>query len=564
MSVGIAMLVHTALDRVEQVARHWAAAGCPVALHVDLNVERDAHDRLVQALADQPMIRFCKRHRCEWGRWGIVAASQSASEMLLAEFDDLHHVYLVSGSCLPLRPVSELVEYLAARPHTDFIESATTADVPWAKGGLQQERFTLRFPFSWKRQRALFDRYVRLQRRLGLQRKVPDGLDPHIGSQWWCLTRQTLAAILGDPNRARYDRYFRKVWIPDESYFQTLVRRYSTEIESRSLTLSKFDHQGKPHVFYDDHLQLLRRSNCFVARKAWPHATRLYATFLNNSGPQNAAEPNPARIDRVFARAVEQRTRGRPGLYMQSRMPHRGAVNAPTSNPYSVFQGFAELFDNFEDWLGRSTGTQVHGHLFAPDRVAFAGRGSVYNGGLSDSAAKRDYAPETFLTSLIWNTRGARQCLQFGPADRQAIAPFIAQDPNARIAVITGAWAIPLFHSDRNFAELRRRAAKLQKIETRQLAVLRSKEAKAQARIWSLAEFMEAPMEALQDIVDEIGQHNNRTLTEAPQMADLAGFGQFLQKLKNQGMHPHLTGDFPLEDPPAIRPKRPSKPYLVQ
>lgn len=564
MSVGIAMLVHTALDRVEQVARHWAAAGCPVALHVDRNVPQVAYDRLEAALADQPMIRFCKRHQCEWGRWGIVAASQSASELLLATFEDVHHVYLVSGSCVPLRPVHELVDYLAKRRRTDFIESATTADVPWAKGGLQQERFTLRFPFSWKRQRALFDRYVWLQRRLGLKRTIPDGLVPHMGSQWWCLTRQTLSAILQDPSRAKYDRYFRRVWIPDESYYQTLARRFSSNIESRSLTLSKFDHQGKPHVFYDDHLQLLRRSNCFVGRKIWPHANRLYAAFLNNNGAMNHAEPNPAKIDRVFARAVEQRTRGRPGLYMQSRMPQPATVNAPTSNPYSVFQGFADLFCNFEDWLARTSGTQVHGRLFAPDRVEFVGRASLINGGLSNSAAKRDYAPESFVTSMIWNTRGERQCFQYGPADKQSVAGFIARDPNAQISIIAGAWAIPLFHSNRNFADLRRRAARLQKIETKQLALLRSGEAKAQTRIWSLAEFVESPMEALQEIIDEIGQTHSRILTEAPTMTDLAGFGQFLQNLKNQGMHPHLMGDFPLEEPQVVLPKRPSKPYLVQ
>ncbi|MEO9777854.1 MAG: beta-1,6-N-acetylglucosaminyltransferase [Sedimentitalea sp.] len=564
MSVGIAMLVHTALDRVEQVARHWAAAGCPVALHVDLNVPRDAFDGLKAALADQPMIRFCERHRCEWGRWGIVAASQSASELLLATFPDIHHVYLVSGSCLPLRPVHELVGYLAQRRRTDFIESATTADVPWAKGGLQQERFTLRFPFSWKRRRTWFDQYVRLQRRFGIKRKIPDGLVPHIGSQWWCLTRQTLSAILQDPNRDKYDRYFRGVWIPDESYYQTLARRFSSNIESRSLTLSKFDHQGKPHVFYDDHLQLLRRSNCFVGRKIWPRANRLYDAFLNNANSSNQTEPNPAKIDRVFARAVEQRTRGRPGLYMQSRMPRPSSVNAPTSNPYSVFQGFADLFYNFEDWLTKTSGTQVHGHLFAPDRVSFAGQAKLINGGLSDSAAKRDYAPETFLTSLIWNTRGERQSFQYGPADVQRIAEFIARDPNAQISVIAGAWAIPLFHSNCNFADLRKRVAKLQKIEAKQLAFLKSGEAKAQIRIWSLAEFVDAPMEALQEIVDEIGQTNSRILTEAPKMNDLAGFGQFLQNLKNQGMHPHLMGDFPLEEPQVVLPKRPSKPYLVQ
>ena len=58
---------------------------------------------------------------------------------------------------------------------------------------------------------------------------MPEGLVPHMGSQWWCLTRQTLSAILQDPERAKYDSYFRKVWIPDESYFQTLCGSLSTQ-----------------------------------------------------------------------------------------------------------------------------------------------------------------------------------------------------------------------------------------------------------------------------------------------------------------------------------------------
>ncbi|MEO1734349.1 MAG: beta-1,6-N-acetylglucosaminyltransferase, partial [Pseudomonadota bacterium] len=189
MSVGIVMLVHTALDRAEQAARHWATAGCPVVIHVDAMVPRKTYSAFVNALSDVPTVLFSKRYRCEWGTWGIVAASQAASELMLAEFKDVRHVYLASGSCLPLRPVEELVEYLEERPRTDFIESATTADVPWTVGGLDQERFTLRFPFSWKRQRFLFDKYVELQRRLNLKRKMPKGLVPHMGSQWWCLTR---------------------------------------------------------------------------------------------------------------------------------------------------------------------------------------------------------------------------------------------------------------------------------------------------------------------------------------------------------------------------------------
>jgi len=565
MTVGIVMLVHTALDRAEQVARHWTAAGCPVVVHVDKNVPRATYKSFEQNLTNDPLVRFCKRHRCEWGSWGIVAASQSASELMLEDFSEVSHIYLASGSCLPLRPVQELIDYLTERPRTDFIESATTADVPWTVGGLDQERFTLRFPFSWKRNRFLFDRYVEIQRRLGLQRRIPVGIIPHMGSQWWCLSRQTLSAILQDPEREEYDRYFKRVWIPDESYFQTLARQYSTNIESRSLTLSKFDFQGKPHIFYDDHLQLLRRSDCFVARKIWPRAERLYQAFLtDSSAAMKRTEPNPGKIDRIFAKAVERRTRGRAGLYMQSRMPNYDWENGLTSNPYSVFLGFTELFENFEQWLAKATNARVHGHLFSPERVEYAGGQTLINGALNDSAAHRNYFPQAFLSSLIWNTRGERQCFQFGPQDNQDINWMISRDPNAQISVISGAWAVPLFKSNRNFADLRKDAALFQKIESEHLEILRNTATKARIRVWTMAEFIEAPMEPIQAIIDEIGSVNLHRLTEAPTMVDLAGFGQFLQNLKNQGMHPYLMGDFPVERGTVNQPKQPRKPYLVR
>ncbi len=559
------MLVHTALDRAEQAARHWAASGCPVVIHVDKSVPKAAYMRFASALSDVPDLKFSRRYRCEWGTWELVAASQAAAELILTSFPAVRHVYLASGACLPLRPVEELIDYLAARPRTDFIESATIADVPWTVGGLDHERFTLRFPFSWRRRRYFFDRYVELQRRLRIKRKIPNGLVPHMGSQWWCLTRQTLSAILQDPDRPIIDRYFCKVWIPDESYFQTLARQYSTQIESRSLTLSKFDFQGKPHIFYDDHLQLLRRSDCFVARKIWPHAHRLYDAFLTDpAGAMKRTEPNPGKIDRIFSKAVERRTQGRPGLYMHSRFPNKNWEKGMTAAPYSVFCGFAELFVNFEYWLSKSVEARVHGHLFAPDRVHFADDQASLNGALSDSAALRDYNPNGFLTNLIWNTRGERQVFQFGPRDTQDITERLSKDANAQISVISGAWAASLLRSNENFMEIRREAARLQKIERKFLDQLRVPWAKARVRIWTMAEFIEAPMEHVQTILNEIGPALGPRITEAPKMIELDGFGRFLQNLKNQGMHPYLMGDFPVEqgDGGAAPPAR--KPYLVR
>lgn len=546
MSFGVVMLCHTALDRAAQVARHWAQNGCPVVIHLDRRVPEPDRNALAAALSDLPQVRFSARIACEWGTFSLVQATNLAATLLLDAFPEVTHVLLASGACLPIRPVAELQAHLAAHPDTDFIESVTTADVGWTVGGLNKERFTLRFPFSWKKQRRLFDGYVRLQRKIGFQRRIPDGLVPHLGSQWWCLTRRSLLAILNHPDRPRHDRYFRRVWIPDESYFPTIVRQVSSRVESRSLTLCKFDFQGRPHVFYDDHLHLLRQSEAFVARKIWPQADLLYRTFLGND-PAPARTPNPAKINRLFAKAVERRVKGRPGLFSQSRFPSRACGGNRAAAPYGLFQGFDELFQDFRPWLARNAGVRVHGHLFAPDRAEFADGETIFKGGLTDTAALRDYNPRSFLTNLIWNTRGETQCFQFGPGDVQDIASFIASDPNARVFILSGAFAVPLWRSNRPFPEIRAEAARLQKIEAELIARFDHPDSKAQARIWSLAELVDNPAEPLLQLLDDLNPRGQHRPTEMPRLVPLAGFGTFLQDLRNQGMHPVLMGDFPAD-----------------
>ncbi len=551
MTLGFVMLVHTAFDRAEQVARYWSGNGCPVVIHVDGKVKLRTFKEFRERFRDEPLVRFSRRTRVEWGTWSLVRATQLATERLLADFAELRHVFLASGSCLPLRPVAELQGWLDAHPETDFIESVTTEQVTWTVDGLEAERFTLRFPFSWRSHRALFDAYVGLQRRLGLRRRIPEGVSPHLGSQWWCLTRRTLESILNAPDRATIDRYFSKVWIPDESYFQSLVRRYSTRIDSHPLTLSKFDVHGKPHVFYDDHRPLLERSDCFVARKIWPRAELLYATFLNDGRPAGRrAEPNPGKIDRVFSKANERRGQGRPGLYSQARFPAPGLENGLTCGRYNVFCGLDDLFAEFAPWLSRRVGGRVHGHLYHPERAEFAGGETVMNGCLSDSAALRDYRPTQFLTNLLWSTRGERQTFFFGPGDTQDIGEFLIRDPNATLVVVSGAWAVPLHTANLGFEAIKVEAARLQRTELAFLKALRTPGLAARVHQWTLADFAAQPLEKLQQVIDEISGPGPRRLTELPQMHDLDTFPDFLQRLRNGGMKPQVMGDF------SARPER--------
>ncbi len=563
--IGIIMLVHESLQRAEQIARVWANADCPVVIHVDSSVSDSIVKQMQRDLGDLALVSFCQRFRCEWGSWGLVAATLAASEKMLEQHEDIGHVYLSSGSCLPLRPVHELIEYLAKRPNVDFIESASLNDVDWTVGGFDRERFERFFPFSWKRQRRLFDWFIQVQRRLKIKRSIPEGITPHMGSQWWCLSRSTLDAIVNNPNRDELDTYFKGVWIPDESYFQTLARKHSTSLESRSLTLSKFDFQGKPHVFYDDHLQLLKRSDCFVARKIWPKANRLYDYFLNITvGPEERADPSPSKIDRIFSRAYERRVYGRQGLYMQSRFPWGNAQHAISAEPYSVFEGFHDIFENFDQWLLKiRPDIQLHGRLFHPERAEFTQGQTMFAGAMTDSAKVRDRNPQAFLTNLIWNTRGTHQAFHYGPGDTQKIGKVFAEDPNAYIAVISGAWAVSLFHSGRTFNSIRKTAALYQRQETEHLLKLRATNTKARVRIWSLADIVDAPVNALQTVMQDMHIQSNH-LTELPVMRDLSGFSEFIQELKNQGMHPYTVGDYPMPNQTIVTTAAAQKPYVIK
>ena len=554
--LGVIMLCHAQLGLAARIARHWAEGGAPVAIHVDRKAGDKPLARLQERLKDLPVHHVAQRRNCEWGMFSLVEATLDAARLLLDRQPEVTHVLLTSGSCLPLRPVQDLRAYLALDPGRDYIESVTAHDVGWTVGGLNEERFTLHFPFSWRKHRGLFDRFVTLQRRFGIRRTLPEGIVPHLGSQWWCLTRRTLEAILNDPRRAEFDRYFRRVWVPDESYFQTLARRHSMQIESRSLTLSKFDMQGKPYIFYDDHRQMLEDSGCFVARKFWPRAQGLLNHFPRPPGEvPSAAEPQPAHIDRLINRAVARRALGRPGLYMQSRFPKKDRENGKTAAPYAIFQGFDDLYPDFRAWLAGRVDADIHGHLFATDRVEFAGDRPIGPGALSDKPAIRDHDPQGFLTSLIRMT-ARKQVFLLSPRDSQPMDWFFATDPNCTVFAVTGAWLVPLIDSGMPFDDVRRMAARLQRRELAQVEVLRSVWTKARVRTWDLADFLARPAAIVSATLQELAE-SAVAIDPLPEMRRVDDIGLFLQALRNAGLRPQLTGDFPTPAPgPRSLPQR--------
>lgn len=535
--IGVIILAHNHLDRVALLARHLAEEGCAVVLHVDKSAKDGALEELKTALADVKGIEYAPRLKCEWGRFSLVEAALGASKRMLDAFPDVQHVALISGSCLPVRPVAELKNMLAENPDTDFIESVLVEQDGWVRDGLSAERFTLFFPFSWQRHRWLFDKFVDLQRWLKVKRKMPEGLTPHIGLQWWCLSRKTLAKILEDPALQSYKRFFKLTWIPDESFFQTIARKHCSKLVSTPLTFVTFDAQGKPFTFYDDHMDLLRQAEQFFVRKIWPGADGLYRTFLSSQSDVPApSERSSEPMLKAITRAVNLRSRGRAGLINQNRFTSRWYEPVfATARPYYVFDGFDRVFPNFLAGMRESEGIEMHGFLYGPERAEFVNGADVFAGNLISSAAHRDYRPDQFLVNLIW---GRRQNLQgflydLGPSVR--LKRHLLRDPNAQIIRLEDAWMIDAFL--RAEGDANREALLFGLCEKESNEIEKGfEEWELQADILSipLREFLQRPLRAEKtiqamlppdtDISPALGQ------TEIP-----AGFPEFLARMKDRG-----------------------------
>ncbi|MEC7257255.1 MAG: beta-1,6-N-acetylglucosaminyltransferase, partial [Pseudomonadota bacterium] len=276
--IAYILLCHKDPAAVVQQAHRLAAAGDVMAIHFDANAAQADYDRIRSDLADTANVTFAARRvRCGWGEWSLVQATLNAIQAALEAFPDATHFYMLSGDCMAIKTAEYAHRFLDAHDR-DYIESFDFFESGWIKTGMKADRLTYRHYFNERANKRLFYASHAIQKHLGLQRKIPADLRIQIGSQWWCLRRRTVEWIMDFVAKRRdVVRFFRTTWIPDETFFQTLVRHLvpETEIETRTLTFLMFSDYGMPVSFYNDHYDLLLAQDFLFARKISPQASDL-------------------------------------------------------------------------------------------------------------------------------------------------------------------------------------------------------------------------------------------------------------------------------------------------
>ncbi len=276
--IAYILLCHKAPLGVIAQAQRLTAAGDFLSIHFDANSSRDDFEKIKAALSGNKSVAFAaKRYKCGWGAWSLVQATLAATGAAVDAFPHATHFYMLSGDCMPIKSAEFAHDFLD-RTDVDYIESFDFFNSNWIKTGIKEERLIYRHYFNERKNKALFYASMKWQKSLGLERKIPADLVMQIGSQWWCLRRRTVEWVL-EFCKKRKDvmRFFATTWIPDETFFQTIVRHLvpEAEIRSRTLTFLMFTDYGMPVTFYNDHYDLLISQDYLFARKISPEASDL-------------------------------------------------------------------------------------------------------------------------------------------------------------------------------------------------------------------------------------------------------------------------------------------------
>lgn len=261
--VAYLLMVHRRPEQVRALL-NALPADSPVFVHVDARVRSEVY-RSIAALRSERHFVLVRRHRCYWGRIGMVKATLELVGAALDSGEDWQFASLLSGADYPIKSTQEISAYLDARRGRQFMSMwDMRSDNPWtsAPGRLQSESRVDR-------------RHIGAGRRIlrsPWKRRMPYGLHPFGGSQWWTLSFDALVYVREFVrNNPRYLPFMRGVFIPDECFFQTILANspLKSSIEEDDLRYVDWGRPTPPHpaVLGTSDIDALAESPKLYARK---------------------------------------------------------------------------------------------------------------------------------------------------------------------------------------------------------------------------------------------------------------------------------------------------------
>lgn len=211
--------------------------------------------------------------------WGTSAQIQCELKLFKSAYSNGYDYYhLVSGVDLLIRPISEFLQFIEANAGREFF--SVDNDCQNKADAINKVNYYYFFLKSYRGtscvsliSRFLCKAFIKLQKFIGLQRRINDNFEIYKGHNWMSLTKEAIGYILNQEDWIL--QRFKFTFCSDEIYKQTLLMnssfsymRYVPRDIHQSSNLRQIDWvRGYPYIWKICDKQELSNSCNFIARK---------------------------------------------------------------------------------------------------------------------------------------------------------------------------------------------------------------------------------------------------------------------------------------------------------
>lgn len=210
MTLAFTVIVHKDPEQVVRLVRAVTVGGNYCVIHCNARSGPEFRQTIADGLAAAGVttVRFLESEPLSWGSGGILRTQLRAIDALLDGADDWSHMINLSGQCLPVKPLGEIAEFLAAHKDRNFLE---VIDVG-------RERPDLAYRYD----RYYVD-FAGRARNTHIPRSPPRDFSLKFGAFWVMLTRAACRHVLRASEAAPIRKYLKYTQFPDEMLFQTVL-----------------------------------------------------------------------------------------------------------------------------------------------------------------------------------------------------------------------------------------------------------------------------------------------------------------------------------------------------
>jgi hypothetical protein len=206
--IGYFILLHRFPEQFKRMFRAIYAPGNSYVIHVDKSSGAEFAADIAEFLKPYQGVAIIESRKALWGGYSLVDAELRGMAKLLAMSSSWTHYINLSGQDFPLKSQAYIRDFLRANPRRQYIRA------------LDQRAIR---PDTMNRVSHMFVEALGRMFRTGVPRNFLKGATPFIGTQWKVVTRSFCQFAVHHPSAERFKAFYRRSFIPDEAFFQTLM-----------------------------------------------------------------------------------------------------------------------------------------------------------------------------------------------------------------------------------------------------------------------------------------------------------------------------------------------------